>query len=101
MDILGKIEAYLPEGKVEFNIEDGEIYTEEDFDSLKEQGAFDHDDDDNDDDMHNPLTENMIKEMCNRYGATPKITQDLINCNKQRKAKRKQASKSRKINRSK
>jgi len=98
MDFLGKIEAYLPEGKVEYNIEDGEIFTEEDYDSLVEQGEFDD---------GVILTDDMIREMTNRYlngryaGVVDKITNNLIAKNKNRKIKRKHASQSRKINRSK
>ncbi len=105
MDFLGKIEAYLPEGKVEYDIEDGEIFTEEDYDSLVEQGEFD---DDGGDDVI--LTDDMIREITNRYrngqydDLVDKITNNLIVKNKTRivkKKKNKMASQSRKINRSK
>ena len=90
-------------GDEEYSIFDGEVFSEEDYDSLEEQGEFDADVDDND----VILTENMIREFTNQYRngkhdeLVDKITGNLITKNKNRKVKRKQASQSRKINRSK
>lgn len=91
MDILGRIEAYLPEGKVEYDIEDGEVYTEEDFESLMEQGAFDNDDNDE------SMFFNAMKDM---FGSKPTY-QYSSTTSKSRKVRRKIAKQNRKINRSK
>ena len=97
MDILGKVEAYLPEGKVEYDIEDGEVFSEEDYDSLMEQGAFD--DEDEDDDEHK-LYNQMREMILNKLQPQPK-QQPTPPKSKSRKVRRKLASQSRKINRSK
>jgi hypothetical protein len=98
MDILGKIEAYLPEGKVEYDIEDGEIFTEEDYESLTEQGEFDGD---NDDDKHMHITEDVIKKILDRNYVPKSLIPRQSSKPKSRKVRRKLAAQSRKINRSK
>jgi len=69
MDFLGKIEAYLPEGKVEYDIEDGEVFTEEDFDSLTEQGAWDNDVDD-----INPMIKEGISKSISQQKPASKVS---------------------------
>ena len=95
---MNTVEFYSDNGKVGYSIFDGEVFTEEDYDSLEEQGEFEED---NGNDVI--LTDNMIREFTNMHrngqsnDVMNRVTTNLID--KNRKRKRKHASKSRKINR--
>jgi hypothetical protein len=81
-------------GDEEYSIFDGEVFSEEDYDSLEEQGEFDDDGDDN------PFKDyNEMMAMLESIQQTPKPTPPSIPTN--RKSKRKLAAQSRKNNRSK
>jgi hypothetical protein len=79
---------------VGYSIFDGEVFSEEDYDSLEEQGEFDADGDDN------PFKDyNEMMAMFESVQKKPKPTPPTIPTN--RKSKRKLSAQSRKNNRSK
>jgi len=88
-----KVEFYGEDGSVEYDIEDGEIFTEEDHASLVEQGEWDSDDTDNEPNWFDYSKLSDIITNTQKPKAQSK--------SKSRKVRRKIASQSRKINRSK
>lgn len=90
---MNTVEFYSDgDGKVEYSIFDGDVFSEEDYDSLEEQGEFGEDAKDKSERAYS-LIHNILN------GITPQ--RKPPNPPKNRKGRRKIANLSRKINRSK